>query len=157
MNRKVLVLFWTGFVAVCFSWKSWQTVYWNWMNIWISFELWYEDWRGQDPGKPEVFRAFFSQLHKLRIFNCDDLLCISLDCSLLRLYWRSAIRWVCSHIYICNSLTNVPKFYYSSQVLFFWSLRSIKKINYMRLLHHSQSSSIDNKKTYFTSVLSYAR
>ena len=50
-----------------------------------------------------------------------------------------------------------PKFYYSSQVLFFWSLRSIKKINYMRLLHHSQSSSIDNKKTYFTSVLSYAR
>ena len=27
----------------------------------------------------------------------------------------------------------------------------------MHLLHHSQSSSIDNKKTYFTSVLSYAR
>ena len=32
--------------------------------------------RGQDPGKPEVFRAFFSQLQKLRIFNFDDLLYI---------------------------------------------------------------------------------
>ena len=36
----------------------------------------YRRGQGSNPGKPDFFQALFSQLHKLRFNNCEDLLYI---------------------------------------------------------------------------------